>query len=157
MPVKKTTKARAKASPKTPAKRAVGRPTKYSKAMAVRICAHIAGGKSLNSFCRKKGTPVISTVYKWLNDYEEFSKLYTRAREDQADALADEIIDVADDDDLDPNDKRVRVDARKWVASKLKPQKYADKVNFKHSGEVGLTSILNDIDGQDPRIPEGND
>ncbi len=74
--------------------------------------------------------------------------MYVRAREDQADTLADEIVAIADDGSNDTYEKdgvvltnqdvvarsRLRVDARKWVAAKLKPKKYGDKVDVEHSG-----------------------
>lgn len=111
---------------KKPAAKKRGRPSSYSDKKANEILAWLVAGKSINSFCKKPGNPSVPTVYKWLADNESFLKLYTRAREDQADTLADEIIDIADTD-KDANRARVRVDARKWVASKLKPQKYGDK------------------------------
>lgn len=104
----------------------VGRPSKYSEKAANEVCTWIINGKSLRSYCAQKGKPSVPTVYKWLADNEKFLKLYTRARQDQADTLSDEIIDIADSES-DPNKARVRVDARKWVASKLRPQKYGDK------------------------------
>ncbi|MBU2052465.1 hypothetical protein KKH13_04650, partial [Patescibacteria group bacterium] len=54
-----------------------------------------------------------------------FFKRYARARDEQADTLADEITYIADTEP-DANKARVRVDARKWVAAKLKPKKYGD-------------------------------
>ena len=79
---------------------------------------------------------------------EDFCTQYTRAREDQADTLADEIIAIADEQPevIAVVDKRTgeliehkldgaflqwqknRIDARKWTAMKLKPKKYGDKV-----------------------------
>ncbi len=88
--------------------------------------------------------PAIQTIYLWLGCHPEFMAQYAQAREDQADTLADEIIDIADDSSHDTitdpetgeeransewiNRSRLRVDARKWVAAKLKPRKYGDKL-----------------------------
>jgi hypothetical protein len=66
----------------------------------------------------------------------------TRAREDQADTLADEILDIADDSSLDPSDRRVKIDARKWIASKLKPKTYGDKVQAELSGQLTLEQLV---------------
>jgi hypothetical protein len=46
---------------------------------------------------------------------------YARAREEQAETLVGEIIEIAD---LEPdtNRARVRIDARKWYASKVLPK-----------------------------------
>lgn len=96
--------------------------------------------------------PDVSTVCKWLNDFPDFAKQYARAREAQADALADEILDIADDGTADTiigedgveriNQEvvarsRLRVDARKWYASKLAPKKYGEKIEATHQGPNG--------------------
>lgn len=113
----------------------------------------LAEGKSLVSICQLDSMPSTVTVYSWLQKHEEFLNIYTRAREDQADTLADQIIDIADDGkgdvklDKEGNEKtdaenvqrsRLRVEARKWVAAKLKPKKYGDKVQTEISGELNL-------------------
>jgi hypothetical protein len=74
--------------------------------------------------------------------YIEFRHQYARAREAQADFLAEEILQIADDGENDTyatengpavnhdvvQRSRLRVDARKWLASKLAPKKYGDKL-----------------------------
>ena len=91
--------------------------------------------------------PAQSTVYEWLLRHPEFAENYTRAREEQADTLADEIIAIADEspETVEGRDKegnvldvkidsgyvnyqRQRIEARKWTAMKLKPKKYGDRV-----------------------------
>jgi hypothetical protein len=104
--------------------------------------------------------PNISTVFRWLERHAEFSERYVRARDMQADALADEILDIADDSRNDwvermnkdgtpsgqyvadsevINRARLRVDSRKWIASKLKPKKYGERLEIestqKHSAD----------------------
>lgn len=92
------------------------------------------------------------TVYRWLSQREEFRNLYAQAREDQADTLADEIQAIADEPmagkkittkangDVETVEfdmiehRKLRVDARKWIAAKLKPKKYGDKVEHEHGG-----------------------
>lgn len=67
--------------------------------------------------------------------------MYVRAREDQADTLADQIVAIADEQaevikedgsafDPDVQRDRLRVEARKWVAAKLKPKKYGEKLEL---------------------------
>lgn len=87
--------------------------------------------------------PDQATVYRWLDRYETFREQYAGAREVQADTLADEILDIADDVTLDIQQNtqvheraqheavhrsKVRIDARKWLAGKLAPKKYGDKI-----------------------------
>jgi len=83
--------------------------------------------------------PSMASIFLWLSKHPEFSEQYARAREAQAESHADRIVEIADDDTIDPNHKRIMVDARKWVASKLKPKRYGDKAEVEHKGDVGIT------------------
>jgi hypothetical protein len=116
-----------------------GRPSSYTQEMADRICERLALGESLRSICRDDDMPSWPCISNWLKKYPEFAAQYARAREDQAEAHADRIIEIADDEGIDPNHKRIMVDARKWVASKLKPKRYGEKLDVEHAGNVGLT------------------
>lgn len=118
-----------------------GRPTKYTKTLAAKICARIAEGESVKSICRDDAMPVASTVFLWLGEHAEFSDQYAIAKEESAEFHADEIISIADDTTGDVARDRLRVDARKWVASKLKPKKYGDKIDHdhNHTGEFKVT------------------
>jgi hypothetical protein len=136
----------------------VGRPSKYSKEIADQICLKIAlSSNGIHAICKGDGMPCPSTVFKWLNEHKEFSDNYARAREQQADLLADEIIEIADDSSGDEVEieiadgvkitkqdhefaarSRLRVDARKWKASKLAPKKYGDKIEQTISGDLKL-------------------
>jgi hypothetical protein len=91
--------------------------------------------------------PNKATVFRWLAANPSFSDQYARAREAQADSLADEMLDIADDgsnDWMEVKDRegaimgwrengeamrrsQLRIDARKWLAGKLRPKKYGDK------------------------------
>lgn len=94
------------------------------------ICLEIAAGRSLKSILDgDPSMPNRDTVYEWLHDDVTFSDNYTRAREAQADYYADEIATIADTEP-DPNKARVRIDARKWAAGKLKPKVYGDKLDI---------------------------
>ena len=103
------------------------RQLEFTQEIGDAICDLIADGQSLRSICRRDDMPTTSTVCRWLTLLPTFAEQYTRARELQADALADEITDIADDKTGDPQRDRLRVDARKWVASKLKPKKYGER------------------------------
>lgn len=106
--------------------------------------------------------PDVKTVYRWMGANEEFRQQYACAREDQADTLADEIIDIADESSRDTitkenddgstyevcnsewiNRSRLRVDARKWVASKLKPKKYGDSMTHKGDAAEPISVNIN--------------
>ena len=131
-----------------------GRPSDYSEEIADEICSRITRGESLTAICADKEggwLPSESTVYRWLEAHGEFREKYARAREAQADKFFDEIIAIADAPNAsidpetgspvirDPQRDRLRVDARKWVASKLAPKRYGDKLELEHSGSINLT------------------
>jgi hypothetical protein len=138
-------------SPKHPG----GRPSGYTQEIADRICARLVDGLSLRTICKADDMPSCQTVYTWLRSRPEFLDQYARAKEDAADAFAEEMLDIADEgtnDWMAANDpenlgyklngehinrSRLRVDTRKWIASKLKPKKYGEKVQTELTGKDG--------------------
>lgn len=111
----------------------------------------------MRSICRSEEMPDKSTVFRWLRLHVEFRDQYTRAKEESADALSEEMIDIADDatndwmERLSDEEKslgyvingehvqrsRLRIETRKWLASKLKPKRYGDKVDHSLAGPDG--------------------
>lgn len=136
-----------------------GRPTIYSPKIVSIICANLSEGRSLAAMCREdENLPAKTTVYRWLFEHEEFRDLYTRARQDQADALADDMMDIADSaTPEEANVARLRVDTRKWIASKMKPKRYGDSTLLKHGDNEGnplpLSNILAGLDGRTSGLP----
>ena len=137
-----------------------GRPTKYSKELAEKICSEISTtSRGLVNICEDSGMPSTVTVYSWLNNDDDFLNMYTHAREEQADLLADQIIEIADDssgdEQINPDTgavslnsefaarSRLRVDARKWKASKLAPKKYGDRIQ--HDVELKEQPLFPDV------------
>lgn len=135
----------------------MARRTEYNQDTADAICDQLAEGKSLRSICLAEDMPAQSTVFKWLGQQPSFAEQYARAREAQADVLFDEIQDIADDGSNDYVTKtnadgseyeavnsehiqrsRLRVDARKWMAGKLRPKVYGDKQEI----ELTVTDTL---------------
>ena len=128
-----------------------GRPSSYTQETADAICEHIAQGRSLVSYCSQEGAPSYTSVMRWLQANESFRENYTRAREAQADYLAEEIVQIADDGLNDTYEvdgetrvnqdvvarSRLRVDARKWYAARMAPKKYGDKVQTELTGANG--------------------
>jgi lambda repressor-like predicted transcriptional regulator len=103
-----------------------------------------AKGESLRKICKTDGMPAASTVFLWLAEDEAFSEQYARAREVQADAMFDEILEIADQYDslaekIDTdhiNRAKLRIDTRKWAVSKMAPKKYGEKLDLTHAGKV---------------------
>lgn len=100
----------------------------YTQEVADKICQRLMAGESLRKICQDEDMPGQATVYEWLTQESGFSEQYTKAREAQAETMADELLEIADDDTSDVNRARLRIDTRKWVAMKLKPKKYGDKL-----------------------------
>lgn len=131
-------------------------PEVYSKEIALRICEEIAtSSKSLRTICDMEGMPSVMTVLRWLSeDKEGFCAQYARAKEEQADFMAEEMIDIADDGSNDlmtitkgdqsydlenkevTNRSKLRIETRKWLMSKLKPKKYGDKIEVENKGHI---------------------
>jgi hypothetical protein len=105
--------------------------------------AYIAGGGHMHEFAQTRGINY-TTLLKFINSAPARSEMYAQAREDRADVLADEIVAISDEAEvtLDRETGRLkldatavarnklRVDARKWAASKLKPRTYGDKLEL---------------------------
>lgn len=124
------------------------------------ICERIANGESLRTICADEGMPGKSTVFRWLEDEKnaDMRDQYARAREAQADHFVDEILEIADNGTNDWMEKngdgsvgyafngehvqrsKLRIDARKWLAGKLRPKVYGDRVQQEHSGDVTVTA-----------------
>ena len=121
----------------------------FSKEIAEHICGELAAGRSLRDVCRDDGMPTETAVRIWARDDKEgFFSQYARAREIGYHAMADELLEVADDgtnDWMERQDKegkqmyilngehvqrsRLRLDTRKWLLSKALPKIYGDKVS----------------------------
>lgn len=147
-----------------------GNTTVYTRELADEICERIADGETLRQVCRLKGIAA-STVRRWvLNDIDGFSARYTHARELCLESWADEVVEIGDDGvndwmsrehkDLPDNDpkkiawqvngehvtrSRLRVDSRKWLLSKLRPDKYGDKLQVGGDPNGAAISHTHDI------------
>ncbi len=132
----------------------LGRPSIYSDDVARAICARVADGESLNTICADDDMPHRATVFRWLADerHQYFRDLYAEAKRTMADAMAEDILDIADNGTNDyktgPDGRKVldfdhiqrsrlRVDTRKWLMAKLMPRKYGDRQALEHSGPDG--------------------
>jgi hypothetical protein len=133
-----------------------GRPSLYNDELAKKVCALIADGHSLRTIAAMDGLPCKETITNWCLNKPEFLIQYVRAKEEQAEAFAEELLDIADDarnDWMENNApgnvgwqangehiqrSRLRIDARKWLMGKMKPKKYGDK---QHIEVEDVTSV----------------
>lgn len=113
----------------------MARPTKYSEKLEDRMLEEIASGRSVISLCREEDwTPNADTWYRWMYKIDGLSDRYTRAKAISSEYHADQILAIADEaDNQSFQVARLQIDARKWVASKLVPNKYGDKSQIDHT------------------------
>lgn len=121
--------------------RKLGRPSDYTQELADLICERIAThGIGLKKLCEMyDDMPEKITIRRWCLKYPQFRSQYAHAKSLQIETLIDEIIDIADDSTGDTiiteqgksvcNNEfiarsKVRIDTRKWLASKLAPKIY---------------------------------
>ena len=157
---KKTKKVRAKRKKR---KAKIGRPSKFTKKLADKICAELAIGNSLRTVCDAPKMPTVKTIFNWFRKYPDFLQQYTRAKQESADAMADEILDIADDGTNDyvegtSNNEhiqrsRLRVDTRKWLMAKMKPKKYGDKLDLTTDGKELPAPIYGGRSKKEEEIP----
>lgn len=138
-----------------------GRPTIYTEELAEEICHLVAtNGKGIRRICKEHDhLPNPDTIYTWIKKYERFAEQYARAKKKQIEVFIDEIIEISDDSSEDKmineNGKlvtnhehihrsRLRVDTRKWLASKLLPKLYGGGSEGENK-EDKTNEILEDI------------
>ena len=124
-----------------------GRPSSYTPQKAEAVCALVAEGASLRAIEAIDWMPSKFVILTWLQKHQEFAAQYARAKEAAADRMAEDIVAIADEpvplldngamDSAAVQRNRLRVDARKWVAAKLKPKKYGDASLLKLEGGDG--------------------
>lgn len=135
---------------------------KFSQEIADEICRVTAtttkGIRKLRKKAKYKHWPNPSTVFDWRKKYPLFDEQYTRAKADQLRVLAEEMLEIADDnrndykivgDKVIPNGDqinraRIRIETRKWLLSKLLPKIYGDKVGEEKSIDNSLLEKLID-------------
>ena len=110
-----------------------------------------------------KGIMTRKTFYFGLKKYPELGDIYARACEVRAERIFEEILEIADDssgDEIEVNvdgmvesrqnhefvqRSKLKIDARKWILSKMQPKKYGDKLDVTSDGNElpAPTIILN--------------
>lgn len=131
-----------------------GRPSIFSDELAAEICRRLANGESLRSICNDDAMPHRDTVRVWQNEKPSFSAQYARARLEGADVLFDDLIQLADDNETgDVQHTKLRVDTRKWALSKMRPDRYGDKVENTIKGDPAAP-IVHEHTFAAPATPE---
>lgn len=140
---------------------------KFSQQLADEICRRIVGGQSLASICDEEGMPSTSTVMYWRHTKPDFKAQYEASREAQADAIFEELLEIADDGSNDWMEvqsakgkidivldkehvqrSRVRIDTRFRMLEKMNSKRYGAKVELDHRSGDGTMSPKNMNDQQ---------
>ena len=109
-----------------------------------KIFNKIVDGESLNAILKDKDMPCRQTFYNWIEEDQNIIDKYARATKARADYLFEQIIEIADKQGADMvivdgeqtinhniiQRNRLQIDARKWVASKMNPKKYGEKLDI---------------------------
>jgi hypothetical protein len=112
--------------------------TNYSREIADMVCDQMSNGASLRAVCNAPGMPSEGTVRGWaVRNVDGFGERYRAARLLLMDYWADEIVDIADDAELDPRDRQIRTSVRQWIMSKVS-RHYSDKVQISGDPESPL-------------------
>lgn len=155
-----------------------GRPSQYTPELGYLICERIATNTvGISRLCSMyEDMPVKDTIRLWRFKHPEFSAQYAQAKMHQADLMAEECSEIADDatnDWMESFDEegalgwkingehihrsRLRIDTRKWLASKLLPKQYGDKLLLEQKTEENeklkaeLLELRHKLDSQNRR------
>lgn len=106
------------------------------------ICEEVASGKSLSKILESSGMPGYRTVMTWLREDKVFQQNYAMAREERADAIFDEMDEVAEQavsstSAIEVAGLRLKMDTIKWKLARMNSKKYGEKVSTEHSGVDG--------------------
>jgi hypothetical protein len=108
--------------------------TRYTREFADEVCRRLAEGASLREICRENNVPE-SSFREWVrNDRDGIAARYQTARVLQVEAWSDLILEISNREDLDAQEKRVRIDSLKWLMSRIVPKKWGDRLLV--AGEV---------------------
>ncbi len=131
-----------------------GRPTKYTVEIEEEILERIATGEGLRSICKAEHLPSDFTIRNWVIQDKPpgISSRFAHARALGYDSLAEETVDIADDKSDDPASRRVRVDTRYKLLSKLHPKRYGDRIEIAGDKENPLEINVGSVELLKTRI-----
>ena len=129
----------AKATPEAPTYKSVTAKDTAQQDILLRT----ANGEDQTTICKAPGMPHRQTVHRWLLDDPHFCDLYARAKLEQADVYAEQVLDIARQTHADPDithervqAARTAIDALKWTAGRLRPSKWGDRVTVGGDSEA---------------------
>ena len=126
----------------------------YSDALADEICERLSNGEPLRAICRDTHMPTWSAVYRWVNADKDFALRVSNARELGADAIAEDILSIADTPQMGEETeesetgmkvkradmlghRKLQIETRLKLLAKWCPKKYGDRTAMELTGADG--------------------
>lgn len=116
------------------------------------VLEKIQSGMSVRQICSEPGMPCRTVVKGWIKSSPDRQREYAEACSERAEALA-EALEAICDEPIPPGldgpaqsafiqRQRLRVDTRKWIASKLAPKRYGEKLEIETNVQIDLASAM---------------
>jgi hypothetical protein len=117
-----------------------GRPTLYTPELADEICEAVASSEL--GLChlvdKNPHWPHRANIFIWMRKYPDFRNKYTKAKEDQVEVSVEHMQEIMNEphkykdletglEKIDVPMLRLKMDAIRWQAGKLKRKKYGDE------------------------------
>ena len=123
--------------------------TRYTRELADEVCRRLAEGASLREICREHNVPE-SSFREWIrNDRDGIAARYQTARVLQVEAWSDLILEISNREDLDAQEKRVRIDSLKWLMSRIVPKKWGDRLLVAGDAEAPIQHLHKQVNLSD--------
>lgn len=114
----------------------------YTPDVGDRICDEVASGRTLDRIAiEEPWAPSARQMRYWLNEHPDFKSHYHAAIHMRAEKLAQETLDVADDLTVDPEDRKLMIHARQWLAGKINPALWGDRKIIDQNVTATIKSI----------------
>lgn len=136
-----------------------GRPTMYTDELAQEICDVVSlSEKGLRRLCEENDHwPDKITIFRWRRDNEQFCTLFDKAKENQMEVQAEELMNIADDIDqnktmVQVQHSKLRIETRKWTMERLKPKKYGSRTQTELTGKDGAAIETTNLTADEHRL-----
>ena len=116
---------------------------KLDHEFALRIIEEISLGEFTTKVLKRHGISNAQWRY-FVNNSPILIEKYTAAREESAENFAAKAVESAEAVDEDPNRSRLKIDTYKWVASKIAPQTFGDRIELNITKTVDIGTALAD-------------
>lgn len=143
------------------------KPVTYNSEIAEEICTKIAtSSKGLRKLCKENPHwPDYGTIYDWRLKFPDFRAKWFESKRHQVEVLVDDLLEIADDGSQDSiikvddngierecynteyvNRSRIRIEVRKWLAAKLAPTMYGEKLSHDPNSYTSQEDALKNLE-----------